>query len=250
MSPEQQLAMRLDFAKLKKQFKETGWISGSFTDHEQTYTEEGKFGEVLVKHCLMGAIGHIWELGGVRYEFRDEIVVEATKNEDYGEELKQMILALGAEARKRVVEHHYDIEYTQRYHNDEPIQPSNYGKDKDDYLAELRDQLHPEADDYHIGMHTEFIMTYNDSVHGREFAIPELHVHRAGEAYGNDAAKVDPYTVQLRENEYGTKRMDTLIGTEKCTIDCARWIKVDQETALQDLYKLFDHVEKQQLVGV
>jgi|TARA_R110000824_G_scaffold24927_4_gene87274 hypothetical protein len=252
MSPEQQLAMRVDFAKLRTQFQQTGWTSGTFTSREEAWGESGLKEVDIVQHCLMGAIGHIWELGGERYEFRDELVSEAVQNEDYGEELEQMILALGTEARKRVVQHHYDLEYTKNFITGD-IEPSTYGNEKEEWLETLKGEGFTSqqlAKDYNVAMHTEFIMGYNDNVHGREFAIPSNHVHRAGESYGNEPAKTEPSVIYLSKEDVDSARWGTAVGTHNCSIDCARWIRVDQETAIKDLYKLFDYVESQDMVTV
>jgi len=269
MSPEQLLAMRLDFAKLRTQFEETGWSAGSFTNIEESWHPNGEQLEDKVSHCLMGALGRIYELGGSRFEFRDELITEAVTNEDYGKELEQMIIALGAESRKRTIAHHYNKTYSNQYFKGD-IPTSEYGQDKDNWLDTLSDE--EIANDYFLGMQAEFIMSYNDNVHGIEFAIPEHHEHvilEEGQSLSIDdpnrrwesqtrtpreeamLPKMHVYlTKEKHANDAHPTKVHNQIGTDDCTIACARWVRVDQETAIQGLYEMFDHIEKQQHVGV
>ena len=215
---------------------------GFSRNHWTTFEVDGDPDTPITGHCLMGALGHAYEIGNSSIWQIDLDSIRNMPDTVMSEAVKEDLSDIARMAA---------------------IMTNEYRREHSGYDYDAIEDVENIYADGQAGV----IMDFNDSVAGYRFAIPELHRHDVhwlprkkdgnlqtkhqvvwlGPRTKKDGSADDWYRY-TSEKDYA-KRSEHLVmryTTKDCTSDCAQMVQANEEASLEDIYELLDRVEEYQ----
>lgn len=229
MSPLDNLKVNIN--KIREMFNQYGYVQGSFTRIDED-SDSKTFGQIT-GHCLMGALGHAYEIG----------------NSDIFDIGIDQILAIeDTEKREAIITDMLDIaqatkDATNNWHKEQS---------KDYNVSNVPVNKTTAA---------EFIMTYNDTIAGAVFTLPISHPHYPQEfphlkkkqtvwlgaktlkGTGTKTHEWDMLKNLKRFYANNNNWANIKYNSDDCVVECAQWVH-DSDIALQDIYSVLDAAEQ------
>tara|TARA_R110000787_G_scaffold251537_2_gene357030 strand:+ start:124 stop:885 length:762 start_codon:yes stop_codon:yes gene_type:complete len=229
---------KVNIGRIRAMFSQYGFSRNHWT----TFEVDGDESTPITGHCLMGALGHAYEIGNSSVWQIDLDSIRSMPDTIMSEAVKEDLSDIARMAA---------------------IMTNEYRREHSGYDYDAIEDVENIYADGQAGV----IMDFNDSVAGYRLAIPELHRHDVhwlprkkdgnlqtkhqvvwlGPRTKKDGSADDWYRY-TSEKDYA-KRSEHLVmryTTKDCTSDCAQMVQANDEASLEDIYELLDRVEAYQ----
>ena len=231
---------KVNMGILRAMFSQYGFSRNQWT----TFEIEDDYSSKITGHCLMGALGHAYEIGNSSVWQIDMDSITNMADLGMSNAIKEDLEDI---ARMAAI---MTNEYRQKY-------PS-YGRN------EIED-----VENIHSDQQATIIMDFNDTIAGYRLSIPELHRHHVQwlprkkdgtlqtkhqsvwlgtRTKNGDKEDKEAWERYLYEKNYAANNPDLVMryNTNECTHECAQMVQANNEASLEDIYELLDRVEAYQ----
>ena len=214
---------------------------GFSRNHWTTFEIDDDSSSKITGHCLMGALGHAYDIGNSLIWQIDMDSITSMPDEEQSKAIKEDVNDIARMAA---------------------IMTNEYRREHSGYDYDAIEDVDNIYSDGQAGV----IMDFNDSVAGYRLAIPELHRHdiqwlprkKDGTLQARhqvvwlgtrtkSGSKEDWERFQT-EKHYAANNPHLVMRytTNECTSECAQMVQANDDASLEDIYELLNRVEAYQ----